>query len=82
MTTKTSVKTTGNIHTAPRCNQCQELRINGVRCHEHGCPNARKTYDHEREQWVQYYTCAECGYDLLEHGDVCNCQVEEGGGND
>ena len=22
------------------CNQCQELMINGVRCHETGCPDA------------------------------------------
>lgn len=25
-----------------RCNQCQQLRINGVVCHETGCPNAWK----------------------------------------
>ena len=23
-----------------RCNQCEEVMINGVRCHETGCPNA------------------------------------------
>lgn len=23
-----------------KCDQCQELMINGVRCHEIGCPNA------------------------------------------
>lgn len=25
-----------------RCDQCVMVRINGVACHEHGCPNARK----------------------------------------
>ncbi len=24
----------------PRCSQCEVLVINGVACHEHGCPNA------------------------------------------
>lgn len=24
----------------PRCDQCAELMINGVRCHETGCPNS------------------------------------------
>lgn len=27
-----------------RCNQCVALVINGVFCHEHGCPNTRKTW--------------------------------------
>jgi hypothetical protein len=26
----------------PRCSQCNALVINGVACHEHGCPNQRK----------------------------------------
>ena len=26
------------------CKQCQALRINGVLCHEHGCPDAWKDY--------------------------------------
>jgi len=25
-----------------KCDQCQELMIQGVRCHETGCPNIRK----------------------------------------
>lgn len=25
-----------------RCNQCQAATINGVYCHEHGCPNRHK----------------------------------------
>ena len=25
-----------------KCDQCVAVMINGVLCHEHGCPNARK----------------------------------------
>jgi hypothetical protein len=35
-----------------RCDQCRVLRINGVRCHETGCPAAYR--DETRE-------CRECG---------------------
>lgn len=35
-----------------RCHSCEVLYINGVRCHESGCPDAWK--DEERE-------CEECG---------------------
>jgi hypothetical protein len=27
---------------AKKCDQCEELMINGIRCHEIGCPNAKK----------------------------------------
>lgn len=26
----------------PRCSQCEALVINGVACHEAGCPNSRR----------------------------------------
>lgn len=26
---------------SPRCSQCEAIVINGVACHERGCPNAR-----------------------------------------
>ena len=29
------------------CTQCQELMINGVRCHETGCPEAWRDEDRE-----------------------------------
>ena len=35
------------------CDSCDVLVINGVICHEHGCPDAWR--DAERE-------CKECGY--------------------
>lgn len=38
-----------------RCDSCQVAYINGVRCHEQGCPDAWR--DHTRE-------CFECGFDF------------------
>ncbi len=34
------------------CTQCQMLMINGIPCHETGCPEAWKD---------KYYECSECG---------------------
>lgn len=31
-----------------RCNSCEVMMINGVRCHEHGCPN--KEADAKRQE--------------------------------
>ena len=31
------------------CDSCEMCSINGVACHETGCPNSRKTWDAERE---------------------------------
>ena len=41
------------------CSQCEVVGINGVSCHEIGCPN-------------QPRACRECG-DLVPHGEVCSC---------
>ena len=54
------------------CNQCQMLSINGVACHETGCPNSRKTWVPEREEWVRYIQCFDCGCDV-ELGKACDC---------
>ena len=29
------------------CSQCQAMAINGVACHEHGCPNQPRDNDQE-----------------------------------
>lgn len=47
-----------------RCNQCEMLSINGVPCHEIGCPNSNAEWDETREEWVHYTTCFECGCDV------------------
>ena len=35
-----------------RCNQCELLVINGVLCHETGCPNTDKIYNKEDKEWI------------------------------
>lgn len=48
-----------------RCDQCQIVYINGIRCHETGCPEAWR----ERE-----VCCHECGLDFTpEHRRQLTC---------
>ena len=42
------------------CDQCQVLGINGVACHETGCPNA---WLHPISGEPYSQACAECGCD-------------------
>lgn len=35
----------------PHCDQCQMLAINGVNCHETGCPNRRKVWNRDEQTW-------------------------------
>jgi hypothetical protein len=55
-----------------RCDQCEMLNINGVNCHETSCPNAKKTWISDREAWVLFVECRECGDDV-EVGECCGC---------
>lgn len=55
------------------CDQCQALMINGVFCHELGCPNERKTWVEVDDKWVRFIECRECGADI-EEGESCSCQ--------
>lgn len=36
-----------------KCDQCSWAYINGVFCHEQGCPNRFKYWDVEESQWVE-----------------------------
>ena len=58
------------------CDQCNALVINGIFCHEHGCPNERKTWDAEDGQWLKVFKCNHCGDDVLEN-ELCLCWEEE-----
>lgn len=53
------------------CDQCAACMIQGVFCHETGCPNAKKTWV-EGEGWVLFLECRECGEEVRE-GDMCPC---------
>lgn len=54
------------------CNQCEMLSINGVNCHEQGCPNSGKRF--EEGEWVRYFQCWDCGCDVQE-GEACDCRT-------
>lgn len=58
-----------------KCDQCEALMINGIFCHEHGCPNTKKRYNKEEDIWDTMVTCRICGYDKPE-GETC-CEGEE-----
>lgn len=64
------------------CDQCQMLSINGVACHETGCPNAGARYDAAAGQWIKQAVCSTCGYtvdrDFL--ADCCALTAEDDGG--
>lgn len=57
-----------------RCNQCEACMINGVFCHETGCPNINKRY-FDGEGWLSVRECKECGSEVL--GDDTCCESEE-----
>jgi hypothetical protein len=58
------------------CDQCEAAMINGVFCHETGCPNTRKRWVLEREAWIRFLPCRECGCDV-EDGEACDCSISE-----
>jgi hypothetical protein len=51
------------------------LSINGVACHETGCPNQKKLWMGGRG-WVRFLECFECGCEV-EEGERCDCQDSE-----
>jgi hypothetical protein len=65
-----------------RCDQCEALMINGVFCHETGCPNQGKVWDSEISEWCREYECPECGTKTTDHDAFLVCcspdESEEG----
>ena len=57
------------------CNQCQMVSINGIPCHEHGCPNSRSRYDATTGEWIKQRVCFDCGC-TVDAEDAC-CQSDE-----
>ena len=57
------------------CDSCQMVAINGVPCHETGCPNAGKVY--RDGEWIKQHECPECGskYDHALDASLC-CEME------
>ena len=57
-----------------RCNQCEAAVINGVYCHETGCPNIHKRLiDGE---WVRVRECRECGCEVI-GDDICCTDADQ-----
>ena len=59
-----------------KCDQCEMLSINSVPCHETGCPNSKKTWVEDRQEWVRFLPCSICGCDV-EVGTQCDCEESE-----
>jgi hypothetical protein len=57
---------------APKCDGCEAAMVNGVLCHEHGCPNKGKIWDAEEQRWIKIVNCPHCDGDV-EYGEVCEC---------
>ena len=55
------------------CDQCEMLAINGIACHERGCPNMGARWD--GEAWIAQRTCFICGCEC-DADNVC-CDHEE-----
>ena len=55
------------------CNSCEVLNINGLNCHETGCPEAWKDHKEQECQWCgfmfkkdteyQKFCCEQCAQD-------------------
>ena len=55
-----------------RCDQCSALMINGLFCHETGCPNTKSRYDESTDTWIKQRKCFECGCTIDANTDCCN----------
>jgi hypothetical protein len=55
--------------------------INGVFCHETGCPNARSRYDEESGEWIKQRKCFECGCTVDASDLCCSAPVEDEDGD-
>lgn len=57
-----------------KCGQCVMLFINGVPCHELGCPNTHARYDADTQTWHKQWICRDCGYEV-DIGKDCDCSA-------
>jgi hypothetical protein len=57
------------------CDECEILAINGVACHEHGCPHSKDRWD--GEQWIAQRRCFACGCTVDRDDPCCSQEVED-----
>ena len=55
-----------------RCDQCQMISIQGVACHETGCPNSGARFDDESGEWIKQRKCFECGCTVDAEDPCCS----------
>lgn len=53
------------------CNQCEAAMINGVFCHETGCPNTHARFDADTGEWIKQRVCYNCGNTIDADGVCC-----------
>jgi len=41
------------VYPLGKCSQCNSFTVNGVYCHEHGCPNENKIWDWYEGEWIE-----------------------------
>ena len=61
-----------------KCDYCELARINGILCHETGCPNMKSdlVIEDNSYYWRKYRICRECGDKVYEDNDyICDCQL-------
>lgn len=51
--------------------------INGVFCHETGCPNSHSRYDRESDTWIKQRKCFECGCTVDADDLCCNASMDD-----
>lgn len=59
------------------CDQCQMLSINGVACHETGCPNMSARWDAESGEWIKQRKCFDCGCTVNADDPCCSEPMED-----
>ena len=62
----------------PKCDSCDSVVINGIYCHERGCPNIDKKCNPDTQEWESVYSCPECGceYDNEESAALCCADID------
>lgn len=51
--------------------------IQGVFCHETGCPNSKSRWDPEEGRWVKQRKCFECGCTVDADDPCCSAPAED-----
>jgi hypothetical protein len=59
------------------CDQCQMLSINGIACHETGCPNMGARWEHESQLWIKQRKCFDCGCTVDADDPCCSAPCED-----